>query len=270
MSGDSAPAAPVLLTGASGQLGRVLAAELAGRGWHLRLTDIVPFPGPLPRQAQFTLADLGDAAAIPALAAGCGAILHFGGISTEAAFDSLLAANITGAAAVYAAARAQNCRVVFASSNHAFGFHPRTAALNAACTMRPDSLYGLSKAYGELLAQLNWDKHGVESVLIRIGSCFPKPRNDRMLSTWLSYADLVRLVVAAVLAPQTGCAVIWGASANPRSWWGGDDRDRIGWAPEDSAEPFAAECAGVETNDALAQRYQGGSMCRRGYDRDAA
>ncbi len=248
----------------------MLAAELAARGWDLRLTDLVPFPGPLPPGARFSLADLGDPAAIHALASGCGTILHFGGISTEAAFDSVLAGNIIGAATIYAAARAQGCRVVFASSNHAFGFHPRTATLEADCAMRPDSLYGLSKAYGELLARLNWDKHGVQSVLVRIGSCFPRPRNDRMLATWLSYADLVRLVMAAVLAPQTGCAVVWGASANPRSWWGGDDRDCLGWAPQDSAEPFAAECTGIETGDPLAQHYQGGSMCRRDFDRDAA
>src|SRR3712207_9306172 len=65
---------------------------------------------------------------------------------------------------------------------------------SADCAFRPDGYYGLSKAYGELMGRLYWDKHGVENVNLRIGSCFPEPTDARMLSTWLSYADLVRLV----------------------------------------------------------------------------
>ena len=44
------PERPVLLTGASGGLGQVLARYLAGLGWTLRLTDRVPFPSEPPRR----------------------------------------------------------------------------------------------------------------------------------------------------------------------------------------------------------------------------
>ncbi|MGH7155474.1 MAG: NAD-dependent epimerase/dehydratase family protein, partial [Acetobacteraceae bacterium] len=90
------PAKPVLLTGASGNLGRQLARGLAAQGWTLRLTDIVPFPDAVPAGAQFTRADLNDGMSVLRLAEGCGAILHFGGVSTEKPFEEVLGPNIRG------------------------------------------------------------------------------------------------------------------------------------------------------------------------------
>jgi uronate dehydrogenase len=261
------PTAPVLLTGASGALGRHLAGSLSERGWTLRLTDIASFPDKLPPGASFGAADLADRDAVLALAEGCGTLLHFGGVSMERPFDEILEPNLRGTYNVFEAARRNGARVVFASSNHVIGFHPRSATLDRDHPMRPDGYYGLSKAYGELLAQLYWDKHGVESVSLRIGSCVPQPANARMLSTWLSYPDLVRLVTRAATAPDVGCAVVWGVSANARSFWRLDDRARIGWAPEDSADPFAAALALVTSGSAVEERFQGGPYCAIDYDR---
>ena len=71
------PEKPVLLTGASGALGRVLTRALAQQGWSLRLTDIANFPETLPESATFTKADLNDGVTLLRLAEGCGAILPF-------------------------------------------------------------------------------------------------------------------------------------------------------------------------------------------------
>ena len=90
------PAKPVLLTGASGALGRVLARALGALGWRLVLTDIAPFPDPLPAGATFTRADLNDGVAILRLAEGCGAIIHLGGVSVERPFEEVLGPNIRG------------------------------------------------------------------------------------------------------------------------------------------------------------------------------
>ena len=84
---------------------------------------------------------------------------------------------------------------MFASSNHSIGFHERTTMLDADCDFRPDSFYGLSKAYGELMGRLYWDKHGVENVNVRIGSCFPGA--DRR-------ADAVDLAVLCGPEPADG------------------------------------------------------------------
>ncbi|MGG5809894.1 NAD-dependent epimerase/dehydratase family protein [Falsiroseomonas sp. CW058] len=262
---------PILLTGASGALGRMLAAELSAAGFTLRLTDIAPFPDPLPPRATFTRADLNEALAIVRQAEGCPAIVHFGGCATEQPYEAILEPNIRGLYHVYEAARREGARVVFASSNHTIGFHERPgedgAKLDFDCAFRPDGYYGLSKVYGELMGRLYWDKHGVENVNIRIGSCLPEPNNARGLSTWLSYPDLARCVERSILAPRTGHCVIWGASANPASFWGKDHRDRIGWQPQDSAEAFRDRIAGVVSGNPVEERYQGGFYCPIEYSR---
>ncbi|WP_145139385.1 NAD(P)-dependent oxidoreductase [Roseomonas gilardii] len=266
----SIPSKPVLLTGASGNLGRMLARELGARGWTLRLTDLAPFPDPLPEKASFTRMDLADGVALLKLAEGCGAILHFGGASTDLPFETVIGPNLRGVYHVYEAARREKARVIFASSNHSIGFHERPsgneAKLDVDCAFRPDSFYGLSKCYGELMGRLYWDKHGVENVNVRIGSSFDEPVDARMLSTWLSYGDLARMMERAVLAERTGHCVIWGASDNPATFWGQDHRDRIGWKPEDSAEPYR-EAVGGKKADPVTERYQGGGYTASGYSR---
>jgi uronate dehydrogenase len=269
----TAPTRPVLLTGAAGNLGRMLARELGAAGWTLRLTDILPFPDPLPAGARFVKADLSDGLAIARMAEGCGAILHFGGVSVERPFEEVLGPNLRGLYHVYEAARREGRagRLRLLESFHRLPRRPKPGANDALlpldCAHRPDGYYGLSKAYGELMGRMYWDKHGVENVNLRIGSCFPKPVNARMLSTWLSYADLARLVQRCVLADRVGHAVIWGASKNPATFWGEDHRDRIGWQPEDSAEAHRAEVGHIVSDDPVEERYQGGSYCSMEYSR---
>lgn len=268
------PDKPVLLTGASGGIGRNLARAFAARGWDLRLTDIQPFPGEVPAGARFHKADLTDGAAILRLAEGCGTIVHFGGIPVEHPFETVIGPNIRGLYHAYEAARREGARMVYASSNHIAGFHPRSETLDADCAFRPDGYYALSKVYGELMGQLYWDKHQVVSVMLRLGSCPPEPTDDRMLATWISPGDIERLVERSVLAEQGVLAdldrpaVIWGASANARmTWWGADDRERIGWAPQDSADAYAGRLDGVGRGNPVADRFQGGGFCADGYSR---
>jgi uronate dehydrogenase len=263
------PAKPVLLTGASGGLGRVLARNLGAAGWTLVLTDIAPFPDALPPGARFVRADLNDGMAILRLAEGCGMILHFGGISTEGAFEAVLGPNLRGLYHIYEAARRERARVLFASSNHSIGFHERSEKLDADCQFLPDTFYGLSKAYGELMGRMYWFKHGVENVNVRIGSSFPEPVDERMLSTWLSYDDLTRLCIRATLAEKTESCVIWGASTNSRSYWAADDRAALGWLPQDSADGFAGQLAGKVSDNPIVERYQGGIYPAMDYTRIA-
>jgi uronate dehydrogenase len=265
------PAKPVLITGASGALARVLVKSLSALGWRLVLTDIAPFPDTLPASATFTKADLSDGVAILPVAEGCGAIIHLGGAtvgSVERPFEEIIGPNIRGVYHVYEAARREKARVIFASSNHAIGFHERTESLPANTQLLPDGYYGLSKAYGELMGRMYWFKHGVENVNVRIGSAFPEPVNARMLATWLSYDDFSRLIERCVGTRAVGHAVIWGASNNARmTWWRDDARESLGWAPVDSADPFAGQLAGVVSSDPVEERYMGGAFCSMEYTR---
>ena len=263
------PAKPVLLTGASGALGRVLAKSLGALGWRLVLTDIAPFPDPIPVGATFTRADLSDGVTILRLAEGCGAIIHLGGVSVERPFEEVIGPNIRGLYHIYEAARREKARVIFASSNHSVGFHERTESLPADTQFLPDGYYGLSKAYGELMGRLYWFKHGVESVFIRIGSAREEPIDARMLATWMSYGDLSRLMERCVMTPKVGCIAIWGASRNARmTWWRDDARAAIGWEPTDSVDSFTAQLASVLSGDPVQERYMGGGYCAIDYSRD--
>ncbi len=261
------PARPVLLTGASGNLGRQITAYLGSLGWTLRLTDIAPFPDAIPAGSSFTKVDLSNGVDVLRIAEGCGMILHFGGVSVERPFEEVLGPNISGLYHIYEAARREGARVLFASSNHSIGFHERATKLDDDCEFRPDGYYGLSKAYGELMGRMYWFKHGVENVNVRIGSCFPAPTEERGLSTWLSFADLCRLCERATLAPSTGACVIWGASANTRSFWGNDARTAIDWAPLDSADVYANQVAGKVSGNPVIERYQGGAYTAMEYTR---
>jgi uronate dehydrogenase len=128
----------VLLTGASGALGRALARSLSAEGFSLRLTDLAPFPDALPPGAAFTQADLNDGVTMLRLAEGCGAIVHLGGVSAERPFEEVLGPNISGLFHVYEAARRERARVVFASSSHTAGCHERPAPIGAGAPFLPD------------------------------------------------------------------------------------------------------------------------------------
>jgi uronate dehydrogenase len=158
-------------------------------------------------------------------------------------------------------------RIVFASSNHVTGFYRQDEVISPLDPVRPDGLYGVSKAFGENLARLYFDRHGIETVCLRIGSSFPEPKNRRMLATWLSHDDLERLIVASLTTPVAGFSVIYGLSDNTTSWWDNGPARHLGYRPQDSSEPFRALLEAKEpTLDAsdTANRYQGGAFVRTG------
>jgi uronate dehydrogenase len=256
----------VLLTGAAGNLGRVLSAGLAD-DYTLRLTDIVT-AHEIPDGAIFRPADLADKDTVLALCEGVDAIVHFGAISKEASFEDILEANLRGTYHIFEGARRNNARVIFASSNHAIGYHERGDAVSEDCHLRPDSYYGLSKAYGELLGRTYWAKHGVENACLRIGSCFAEPADRRQLHTWMSFADLTALVRCCLTADTLGHAVYWGVSDNTGRWWSDMAGEQIGFRPKDSADAYASTVEGSAADiDPVAARYQGGAFCSEGYSR---
>lgn len=246
MSPQPSPRRTVLLTGAAGRVGSHLRRLLPEYGYELRLTDLDPVEG----DPGAIIADLGDPAAVREAVRGADAIVHLGGVPGETEVADIMRSNILGTYHVYEAARLEGVRrVVYASSNHAVGFTPLPgssphgdgALIPAATPHRPDTHYGLSKCYGEDLAQLYWDKHGIETVSVRIGSCFPEPRNVRMLALWLSPADCARLVDAALTASGVGHTVVYGSSANTRVPWDLSTARGLGYEPRDDSESYAAK-----------------------------
>ena len=257
----------LLLTGAAGGLGRVLRPRLKSRCDVLRVSDIADL-GVAAAGEELKRVDLADRAAVFALLHDVDAVVHLGGLSTEHAFDPIVATNIVGTYNVYEAARRHGVkRIVFASSNHVIGFYRQDEVLDTRVPMRPDGHYGLSKAFGENLAQLYWDRYGLETVSLRIGSSFPEPKDRRMLATWLSYDDLERLVVAALTAPVVGHTVMYGMSDNAVAWWDNSSARHVGYRPQDSSEPFRAAAEARQPSIDLrdpAAVCQGGAFVRNG------
>jgi uronate dehydrogenase len=255
----------VLVTGAGGKIGRELRTGLAGHYPALRLLDVEPQEPAGPGEEVVT-ADLGDRRATEEAMADVDMVVHLAAIPHEAPFDNIVAGNVTTTHAVFEAARRAGVRrVVFASSNHVIGFYPRGETVGPDDPVRPDSFYGVSKAFGEALGRLYFDKYGLEVVCLRIGSFAERPAGPRQLSTWLSPRDCVQLVRCCLDAPEVGFKVVYGVSANRRSWWKDDAAASLGYRPEDDAEEFAAEVGEPEAGPSarLADRFQGGSFVER-------
>lgn len=257
----------LLLTGAAGGLGRELRARLKAYCDVLRLSDISEL-GAAAAGEELMPAPLEDAPAVHALLAGVDAVVHLGGISTEQPWAPILQANIIGAYHLYEAARKQGVRrIVFASSNHVTGFYRQDQVVSPRDPVRPDGLYGLSKAFGENLAQLYFDRYGIETVSVRIGSSFPEPRNRRMLASWMSYDDLERLVMAGLTAPVVGHSIIYGMGDNTTTWWDNTPARHIGYRPQDSSEPFRAQVEAADPKPDMSDPaviFQGGPFVRTG------
>ncbi len=234
----------VLLTGAAGTLGQVLAPPLQAACTRLIRSDLA---APLAALAALAGAeaqacDLADASALHHLLHGVDAVVHLGGVAVEGPFEPILQANIRGLHNLYEAARRQGTRrIVFASSNHVTGCYGVTDAVRPTDPARPDGQYGLSKLFGEGLASLYFDRYGIETVSLRIGTATPTPPDRRALASWISHADLVRLVLAALRARDVGALVVYGTSANSARWYDSDAGwARIGYQPQDNAERFRA------------------------------
>ena len=256
----------LLLTGAAGGLGKVLRDSLKPCARSIRLSDIAGMVAAGPDEETVTC-NLADKAAVDALVNGCDAIVHLGGVSVERPFEEILEANIKGVFHIYEAARRHGVmRVVFASSNHVIGFYKQGEVIDADCAGRPDSYYGLSKAYGEDLSRFYFDRYGIETACVRIGSSFPEPIDRRMMVTWLSFRDLTELIRCCLFAPTLGHTIVYGASANRDRWWDNSKASHLGFVPQDTSEVFRAKVEALPPVDPAdpASQYQGGGFVKAG------
>jgi nucleoside-diphosphate-sugar epimerase len=252
----------VAVTGASGVVGSVVRRELAGE-YDLRL--ITRRPADFPS----LLADLSDLETLLPRFEGADAVVHLAAAATvEAPWEEVLSANLIGTYNVFEAARRSGVElVVFASSNHAVGMYevenaPGLYGLDdERCwdehvEVRPDSLYGASKVFGEAVGRYYADCYGLRVICLRIGSVLADddPRSERVAAgpgwmsldreaslarlraTWLSQRDCAELVRRSLEATDVRWAVAYGISDNARKFWDlGSARELLGFAPHDRA-----------------------------------
>ena len=253
----------IVLTGAGGRLGSYLREPLTQLADELVSSDKLEDIGKLYPGETYQKADLANLDEMTALLAGADMVVHFGAIGDEAPFEAIFQSNVYGAYTVWEAARRNGLRrVVYASSIHAVGMHPRNETLTTDLRHKPDTFYGLAKCFAEDLASLYWDKFQMESVCMRIFSC-AQVTDARALGSWLSYDDLIQLVTRAIDTPTTGFTVIYGISNNDRSPVDNSGAAFLGYRPKDNAEQFAKDVLASEDVQDLNDKrhlYHGGAF----------
>jgi uronate dehydrogenase len=253
----------VLVTGAAGGIGRMIRPLLRGIYPRLRLSDIVAID--TAAGEEFVKADLADLAACERICAGVDGVIHLGASSVEDQWEPVLNNNIVGCYHLFEAARRQGVqRIVFATTNHVVGFYRRQRTIDHTVMPRPDSRYGVSKAFGEALGRMYADKYGLRVLNIRIGNVDQRPVDRRRLSIWISPRDLVQLMRIGLEHPDVHFEVVYGISDNARAWYDNANAFRLGYAPADRAEDYARDATEADlalAPDPIGEQFQGGGFC---------
>jgi uronate dehydrogenase len=261
----------ILVTGAAGGIGTRLRQLLPAVYKDIRWSDIRK-PDDLGPNEEFVAADLADHGAVNKICAGVEGIVHLGGFSVEGPWDAIHQSNIVGCYNLFEAAyRAGVKRVVFASSNHAVGFYPRNKTIGVDVTTRPDSRYGVSKAFGEALGALYADKHGLRVTCLRIGNFGDVPIDKRRLAIWLKPEDLVQLIRIGLEHRDIHFEIFYGVSDNADSWWDNSNARRFGYKPQGKADDFRDQAMAAQAKlppDPVGDLYQGGTYTSDEYDAD--
>jgi uronate dehydrogenase len=261
----------VLITGAAGDIGTRLRKILRGVYPQLRASDIRK-PADLAAGDDFVPADLTDLAQVEKAVAGMEGVIHLGGHSVEGSWETILNANIIGCYNLFEAARRAGVkRVVFASSNHAIGFYPRSQRIGVNVRVRPDSRYGVSKAFGEALGSLYADKHGLRVTCLRIGNVADTPVDERRLSIWVKPEDLAQLMRIGLEHPDIHFETFYGVSDNAASFWDNSRAAHFGYRPQGRGEDYRQQALAAQAKlppDPTGARYQGGPFCSAEYDAD--
>ncbi len=253
----------VLVTGSNGLIGAKVVDAWRESGRY-RPVGLARSAGP----QTDVVADITDIDAVEAAMQGVDAVVHLAATSAVGSeWDAVRDSNLIGTYNVFEAARRAGVeKVVFASSNHAVGTFETSnqpelydldddRAIDHTAEIQPDSLYGVSKAYGEAMARYYVDHHGMSAVCLRIGSWTgddgpmapanlwdPGTDDDsevlakrrRFRATWLSDRDGIHLIECALETPKRWF-LCYGISNNPRRFWDIEHaREGIGYIPKDS------------------------------------
>lgn len=249
----------VLVTGSSGLIGSTLINAMSDSfeisALDARESEHAP-------DVPTLIADGSDYDSMSKAFEGVDAVVHLAANApVETPWPDVLKNNISNTHNVYEAARQHGVkRVVFASSNHAVGnfemdepysrirvgdYEGLTPGgfktIDHTVPIRPDSDYGVSKAFGEATGAYYHEHFGLEVACLRIGTVNPanSPEgNVRMLATWLSHRDLTDLVTKCLTQPL-GFEIFYGVSDNTWRFWDTDHAKKtIGYAPQDNAEDW--------------------------------
>jgi uronate dehydrogenase len=231
----------IAVTGAAGHVGTGLRKELLAKGYRLVLLDRNPVTDAQAEEEPVQI-DIGEQERLTELLKGCDAVVHLAACTTDAPWPDQVKLSVEGSISVLEAARKAGVeRVIYASSHHVVGLHPRTPPLGDSAILRPDSRYGVGKAFGEAIGAFYAFKYGMRVLAIRIGNLNTRPIDRRRLGSWFSWRDLGQMVAIGIEHPDIVFEIVYGNSdATGRNY---DNRSAyaLGYRPQDSSEPHKAQ-----------------------------
>jgi len=263
----------VFITGACGLCGSALAALP-----HEKICFDRFDPPPALGKCQFIKGDLSDLNLLRKGMQGCQAVIHLAGSSRpDSPWEEVLSNNIIGTYNIVKASVDMGVeRIVFASSNHVVGMYELDNApgiyelghgihIDKNAVIRPDSYYGMSKAFGENLGRYYAEKGGPRFYAIRIGSVrgagedhpyayaesgvkrllwkrgskHYETQKKRLKAIWQSRRDFVQMVELCLKDEEAIFNIFYGISDNPRSWLDVEyAKVALGYRPRDNAEDW--------------------------------
>lgn len=254
----------VAVTGAGGRIGQIIRSTLSNRIGELRLLDRSRQLSASHDRESVVQADVGDLRALEVAFRGTDCVVHLAGVPQPDDWEDVLATNIVGTRNVFEAARHEGvAKVIFASSHHAFGFHARTELLTDAAEYRPDTYYGLSKCFGELLGRMYSDKYDMRVAALRIGTLTDedRPLDERHIATWISKRDMAQLIELCISSDEYRYLPVYAVSANTRRYWSNAHAAFLGYSPEDNSASFVEQLGSVRMAQGPGQYLQGGVLC---------
>ena len=248
----------VLVTGASGLIGGLVIKNL-GNKYEFSALNRGPIEGIPSVQA-----DISNFESIQPAFYGIETVLHLGALATPGLtnnWDGIASTNIHGTFNVYEASRINGVRrVIFASSGGTIqGYEkdpeyknlvdgnyenlPETwPMIDHTSPLRPASLYGVSKIFGEALGRYYSDVHGLSILNLRLGAVIDtdRPKVSRQYPVYLSHSDCVQLIDLCLSAPDSVKYDIFEAVSNNKFRWRDNShtKDVLGWNPGDDSFEF--------------------------------
>ncbi len=263
----------ILVTGVHGLIGNVVYRTLAqapdrfdayGLARRRQPSERIPASSlyEIPED-RLCVADLADWNAVRRATAGMDVVIHMAADpSGQGGWESVRDNNIVGTYHVFEASRLAGVKRVISASTIQVIFGYRAAEpyrsilgahyenLDPAAIrpitheqpVRPLNLYACSKVWGEALAHMYSQSHGISCICLRIGWVVAedRPRNAWAMSQWCSQRDIAQLVLRCIAAPESiRFDVFFGVSISPYPLADIEHaRQVLGYEPQDRAQDY--------------------------------
>lgn len=257
----------VLVTGAGGRIGSYFATHRHDR-YDLRLMiQFAEQEEKVQGLGEVVVGDLSDLKKLRQFCEGVDTVLHLAAIpDASATWSPLLESNIIGTYNMMTAAKAAGCRrLIFASSIHAVSGYPTDVQVKTSEPPNPGDLYGVTKAFGEVLGRYMAEQEGLSVIALRIGAFQSIEAGQQewcanMFDAYVSDRDLIQLITKCIDNENLKFAIFHGLSNNAFKRLDiSDARELVGYAPEDDCAAINPKLSGLNlANNIYGHRLSSG------------